>query len=541
LLISATPAAASLDETSALGAYVRARVADSSGATDQAARNYGVALALAPQNEVLAARALSQAIAAGDRPLALQAARLLDSAGKLAPDGRLLLIGEALRTRQWKEAGGQIDRLEQDEVFSFMTPMLRAWLAQGSGKGDPLALLDSAKGNALASTYASEHRPLLLLAGGKANEGAIALGTLLEDQSIRSQRLRIAAAATLARKGKRKEALTLIQGDADALAEARRRLEGGKRLTGEIATPAAGMAELLGRMALDLNGQEVPQLALSFARLATFLDPESAEAWLIAADLLAGQGRHEAALTALSRIPPDDAFAAAAADRRMTVLVEANRTDEALAQARQATADRPSVIDNWTRLGDILNQADNHTEAATAYAKALDLAKSGPEAQHPLWALWLLRGSALTQAGDWAQGKAALEEARRLAPDQPVVLNFLGYSQLERRENLAEAEKLIGEASRLQPDDAAITDSLGWAHYVRGDVPKAIELLERAAQGQPADPAIGEHLGDAYYSAGRRFEARYAWRAALHYAEGAAADRLRRKIDSGLRPDLAAP
>ncbi|HYG46917.1 MAG TPA: tetratricopeptide repeat protein [Allosphingosinicella sp.] len=541
MLLPATPAGASVEETSALAAYVRARAADSSGAAEQAARNYGAALALAPGNEVLAARALSQAIAAGDRTLALQAARTLDAAGKLAPDGRLLLVGEAFRSKQWKEAGRQIERLEQDEVFSFMTPLLRAWLAHGSGKGNPLTLLEGASGNALAATYASEHRPLLLLAGGKAKEGALALAPLLEDQSIRSQRLRIAAAAMLARKRGRKEALAVVQGEAEALAEARRRLEAGERLGGEIVTPAAGMAELLGRMAIDLNGQEVPQLALSFARLATFLAPENAESWLIAADLLAGQGRHEAALAALAKVQRDDVFAAAAADRRMTVLVEANRTDEALAEARRAAADAPSAIDNWTRLGDILNQTQRHAEAATAYEKALDLVKAGGQAQHPLWALWLLRGSALTQAGDWKGGKAALEEARRLGPDQPVVLNFLGYSQLERRENLAEAEKLIGEANRLQPDDAAITDSLGWAYYVRGDVPKAIELLERAAQGQPADAAIAEHLGDAYYSAGRRYEARYAWRAALHYAEGAAADRLRRKIDTGLRPDLAAP
>jgi tetratricopeptide (TPR) repeat protein len=541
ILFPASPASASVDDTSALTAYVRARAADSSGAAEQAARNYGAALALAPGNEVLAARALSQAIAAGDRTLALQAARQLDAAAKLAPDGRLLLVGEAFRAKQWKEAGRQIERLEQDEVFSFMTPLLRAWLAQGSGKGKPMALLDATSGNALAATYASEHRPLLLIAGGKAKEGALALAPLLEDESIRSQRLRIAAAAMLARKGGDKEALAILRGDAEALVEARRRLEAGKRLGGEIVTPAAGMAELLGRMALDLNGQEVPQLALSFARLATFLAPENAESWLIAADLLAGQGRHEAALAALAKVPRDDVFGATAADRRMTVLVDADRTDEALAEARQAVADRPAEIDNWTRLGDILNQTKRHREAAAAYGKALDLVKSGARTNNPLWALWLLRGSALTQADDWTAGKAALEEARRLAPEQPVVLNFLGYSQLERRENLAEAEKMIGEANRLQPDDSAITDSLGWAHYVRGDVARAIELLERAAQGQPADAAIAEHLGDAYYSAGRRYEARYAWRAALHYAEGPAADRLKTKIDTGLRPDLTAP
>jgi Flp pilus assembly protein TadD len=155
--------------------------------------------------------------------------------------------------------------------------------------------------------------------------------------------------------------------------------------------------------------------------------------------------------------------------------------------------------------------------------------------------LWLLRGGALDEAGRWPEAKAALEQAHKLAPDQPLVLNYLGYAQLERRENLAEAERLIREASRLQPDNFAITDSLGWAHYIRGNLVSAIELLERAAAGEPSDPAINEHLGDAYYSAGRRYEARYAWEAALLYAEDEDAKRLRAKIDAGLTPTLAAP
>jgi len=155
--------------------------------------------------------------------------------------------------------------------------------------------------------------------------------------------------------------------------------------------------------------------------------------------------------------------------------------------------------------------------------------------------LWLLNGAELTRAGDWERGKAALERAYALAPQQPIVLNHLGYSQLERRENLDEAERLIREASKLDPDSAAITDSLGWAHYVRGDLAMAVELLERAAKSEPSDSAINEHLGDAYYSAGRRYEARYAWQAALIYAEATAADRLRAKISRGLVPELAAP
>ena len=127
-----------------------------------------------------------------------------------------------------------------------------------------------------------------------------------------------------------------------------------------------------------------------------------------------------------------------------------------------------------------------------------------------------------------------------MAPQQPAVLNYLGYAQLERRENVAEALRLVAEAHRLAPENASITDSLGWAYYLTGDLPRAIELLETAARGEPADSTINEHLGDAYYRAGRRIEARFAWKAALVYAEGAEAERLRAKIDTGLTPQLAA-
>jgi Flp pilus assembly protein TadD len=128
-----------------------------------------------------------------------------------------------------------------------------------------------------------------------------------------------------------------------------------------------------------------------------------------------------------------------------------------------------------------------------------------------------------------------------LAPRQPVVLNYLGYAQLERRENLAEAEKLIQEASLLQPDDAAITDSLGWAHYLVGDVTKAIPTLEKAVLAQPGDATMNEHLGDAYWAAGRKYEARYAWNAAAVLADNAdVAARAKAKAEDGFTPALAA-
>ena len=154
--------------------------------------------------------------------------------------------------------------------------------------------------------------------------------------------------------------------------------------------------------------------------------------------------------------------------------------------------------------------------------------------------MWLFRGGAHDEAGDWPQAKAALETAYRLAPEQPLVLNYLGYAQLERRENMAEAERLVREAHRLAPDNPAITDSLGWALFLSGRTDEAIGLLEQAVEGAPGDVEINEHLGDAYFAAGRRVEARFAWAAARVYAEDEDAARLDAKMVAGLTPRLAA-
>src|SRR5207253_6239977 len=158
-----------------------------------------------------------------------------------------------------------------------------------------------------------------------------------------------------------------------------------------------------------------------------------------------------------------------------------------------------------------------------------------------LWPLLLLRASALEQAKHWPEAKQALEQALVIAPEQPLLLNFLGYAKLERGEDMDSSEAMIRKASALSPDDASITDSLGWAQYKRGRIPEAIETLQRAAAADPSQAEIREHLGDALYDAGRRFEARFAWEAALVTAEGDMAARLKSKLAAGLDKANRAP
>ncbi|HEY1145429.1 MAG TPA: hypothetical protein VGE84_03725, partial [Allosphingosinicella sp.] len=178
---------AARDDLAMLSAYAQARGATSAS---ESAKGYAAMLALFPGDESVASGAWGQAMVAGDRPLALQAARGLVKANALSPDMRMLLLSEAIETRNWAAAGQQIDRISEDRIFAFAAPILRAWVAVGSGKGDALRLLEPGKDNPLGASYAEEHRPFILLALGRKVEGLAALGNVVKDGGARAQRLR---------------------------------------------------------------------------------------------------------------------------------------------------------------------------------------------------------------------------------------------------------------------------------------------------------------------------------------------------------------
>lgn len=506
------------------------------GAYDQAGSSYAAALAAAPTDRTIAGQAMGHGVRSGNWRLALDAARALERQNALLADARFLLLAEAFRTHDWRAARAQIDAIEREQSLAFTVPVLRAWLAHGSRQGDPLAALDAA-GSGLAAGYAAEHRAILQLALGRP-EGVEAMRSAAASAGPRAVRLRIAAAALLVQRRQRDAALALLEVDTPAARAARALVEAGRPLSGAIATAEAGVAEMMVRLALELGGQEMGQLGTLFGRLATRLDPGSAEAWLVTAELLGQQDQYRLAVTLLDNIPAADPFAVAARDTRIRLLVAGDDKEAALALARRAAEARGARSADWVRVGQIYSELQRQREAADAFRRAL-AARSDADGQEE-WALQLMLGGALDLAGDWPGARTALRRAHELAPAQPYVLNYLGYALLIRGEAREEAERLIREAHRLAPDNAAITDSLGWALYHKGQLGEAIQLLEQAARAEPSDVEINEHLGDAYYAAGRRVEARFAWRAAGVYATGAVATRLAAKLERGLTPELAA-
>jgi tetratricopeptide (TPR) repeat protein len=530
-----------MEPSSLLQAYARARLAGSDGALDKAANAYSTVLAARPDDAAIAARAYRQAIIAGDFPLALKAAAALDKAGALPADGQLLYLSQALKAKDWPAANAALTVLGKDGSFDFLIPVLRAWVAQASGQGDPFAILDAPTGSALTSALASEQRALILIAAGKLDEAT----TVGQAQALASgggsSGLKLSVASALQRADRKDAALMLLRGDEPEIVAARGLVQAGKPLNMGSPDATGGIANLFVRVGEAIQSDPRSPVGLTFARLAHYLDPSNDGATVMLARLLANVGQSDRALELAATVGADSPWSGAAIDTRVAILTALDRREEALALAQAKSQGPGATLADMVRVGDLLEALDRHAESADAYGRAIALAEKTPDAADKVWSLWLLRGGALEQGGNWAEAKPALEKAVQLAPLQPIALNYLGYAQLERRENVKAAMALIERASQLKPDDPAITDSLGWAHYLVGDVGKAIPALEKAVQAQPEDATMNEHLGDAYWAAGRKYEARYAWNAAAVLADNAdVAARAKAKAEDGFSPALAA-
>ncbi len=524
-------------DTPALHAYARARLADADGAGRIAVDGYATALAADPGNAVLALRSYRQAMETGDRALALKAAGVLDKAGVMPRDAVLLLIVDSLSRKDWDKARGLAERLKAEESFAFLAPYVTSWVSVADGPYAPPLIDAQGAFAALSGRYRDEHVALQALARGNVEEARPAIARALSLRTNVLPGLRIALALRLAALDQRAEAEKLLDLADPDLAPAQALLKRGERIVAPAMTPQQGIARLLSRLSKDVGEGDSRTLALNLARLASFSDPGSDEMRVGIARELAASALPDAAIGEAAKVPPRSLWSDAADAVRIDALGRSGRPDEALRLAKSATAREGATAAQYLQLGNLLADASRFGEAADAYRAAQRLY---PEGTAP-WSLHLLEGSALERGGRWDEAKVALTRAAALAPQEPVVLNYLGYAQVERRQNVPAALALLRRASALRPDDPSISDSLGWAHYVAGDTKSAIPALEKAASGAPDDVTINEHLGDALWAAGRRFEARYAWAAAGIFAEGKAAERINAKAQSGFRPELAAP
>lgn len=507
IIVAATPTSA---EGNDVAAYLRARAAAAAGNADIASMDYARALA-ASGDPVVAIRAYRAALVAGDDALALRAAIVLDRAGVAPADTALIPLALAAKANDAATADAAIARMGGTPL-ALLVPALGEWTAFARGDAAPTAIAT----DPAARRFAAETRALVSIARGQVDDGMAALTAL--GGAGASLDLRAAAARLLVGAGEGDRARTLL-----IPAEA------------ALAVPAKpslgfGVSWLLTRVAGELATGTPSPLSIALTRAALTADPANDRARLLLALSLSSQDAQAVALTELDRIAPVGPYGENAATARIVILAAAGRATDALAIAQAKATRANATADDWQRYGDLLVQAGRDAEAVPWFRRMTDRPGAG-------WTDWLQYGGVLDRAGRWADAEPALEKAVTLGPDQPLALNYLGYARIEHGEDAAAATRLLARARALKPDDDSIADSLGWAYFRGGDTARALPLVERAAVGEPTNAEIDEHLGDIYWSLGRRYEARYAWRAATVTAPATDAARLAGKIADGtVRP-----
>ena len=530
------------------GAYLAARAAGAAHDYAEASGLFARALAGDPADPWLLENALAAELAMGRLDAALVHADRLVEAGVASQPAHLVRAAAHAGLGDWRALLADLEAGRG--AGPLIDGLSRAWARLGLGETEAaLSAFDEVAQARGMRAFGLYHKALAMASIGDL-AGAEAILALPESEGMqRTRRGVLAQAQVLSGLGRDDDAVAAIDAafgrDLDAAtASLRARLAAGEAVPfTQAETPLEGLAEVYFTVAAALTGEEDAETALAYARVALALDPMHADAALLAAARLEDLGQPALATMAYALVAESDPAFVAAETGRASVLRrqgEGEAAAEVLAGLARGHPDLPEV---QAALGDQLRALDRLEEAEAAYDRAIGLYVEGDggQADGSLWFAHYRRALARQARGDWTGAEADLRRALDLRPGQPAVLNHLGYSLVDRGEDLEEALGLIEEAVRLQPQNGAIVDSLGWALYRLGRFEAAARELERAATLEPTDAVVNDHLGDALWAVGRTREARFQWRRALSFEpEAETVERIRRKLDEGLDAVLAA-
>lgn len=293
-----------------------------------------------------------------------------------------------------------------------------------------------------------------------------------------------------------------------------------------------GLALAFESLAQVFTEQASPDSARLFAHLALYLNPDLMTANILLAQISSQAGRYEEAIGYFQKVPVGHEFYLDS-QRSMAALLERDNQSQAAIERLQTLAREHNDPESLIRIGDIHRAQEDFAKALESYNAAA--ARLGKDIPADYWHLLYVRGISYERLGDWTRAETDLKAALAYQPDEPMVLNYLGYSWAEKGIHLQDSLKLLQRAAALSPNDGAIMDSLGWAHYRLGAYEKALPLLEKAVELMPYDAVVNDHLGDVYWRKGRKVEARFQWqRAKNHTQEENLKAALHDKIQAGL-------
>ena len=506
--------------TTITGNYLAARHARIGGDEGDAATFLLAALRKAPDDPILLGRSWLVLTLDGRVGEAVDIARrYLKVEDDGVPLAHIVVATGDIRTGRFVPAIERLGSAGQSPLTAVLVPVLQAWAEFGAGHRDRAeAALDKLRGSPATTLLADVHAAWMADAAGDEVAAVGYVRAALKAQPEPWLRLAVLAGGILQRAGHKDEAQAVYDAylqqhpGSELLNPALARLKSGKPPPRDITDARAGAAEALFDGAGIVGRQNNRDTALALGQLGLYLRPDFPPLQILVADMLENDDRFEDAIRVYQAIDAKDPLAVSARLGVARNLDRLDRFDEAQATLRQLAAEHPDDPEPYGELGDLLRRHDRFADAAVAYDQAV--ARSGTlEPRH--WQLLYARGIALERSKQWPRAEADFLKALELEPNQPFVLNYLGYSWVEQGQNLDKAEAMIRKAVELEPNDGYIIDSLGWVLFRLGRHDEAVVQLERAVEIRPEDPAINDHLGDAYWAVGRQREARFQWEAAL--------------------------
>lgn len=524
------------------GAYLAASVAATQSDYRAASAWYARAVLADPTNPALLDGAVISYLGIGEMGLAAEMARRLIDAGTKSQTAYLALIAKNAKVNDY--AAILKDASAGNSAGALVDDLVVAWakldLGQMSQATETFDKIAKTKGLEAFGLY---HKALALAQAGDFEGADEILSGRAAGPLVVMRRGAIAHIEILSQLERNADAIALIDrsfapGIDLQVDDLRRRLVAGEPLPFDIVRNATdGLAEVFFTTASALNGEADDGYTMIYARIAAHLRPDHTEAILMTANLLEKQGQHDLATDVYAMIPPNDPAFHVAEIGRADATFAAGRKEASLEILQALARSHGQLLMVQLALGDGLRRQERFAEALKPYDAAIAMVPTpGPE--H--WSIFYSRGICHERGGSFDLAEADMRRALELQPDEPQVLNYLGYSLVDRGEQLDEALAMIERAVAIRPDSGYIIDSLAWAYYRLGRYDEALAPMEQASLLEPVDPVVTDHLGDVYWAVGRTREAEFQWHRALSFdpVEKDAA-RIRLKLEVGLDAVLA--
>ncbi|SOC35071.1 Tfp pilus assembly protein PilF [Rhizobium subbaraonis] len=528
------------------GAFLAARTADVDKDYETAIALYRITLQYDPTNTEVKERLMITLLLNGDFEEGVKLAQALKDDPAVERITTVVRGMDAIRKREYRTAQKILVYSGPNDLDRMMNGLLVAWAKFGDGKTkEALAAISDMEGPDWFAIFKNYSAGAIAAAAGDRDTARKRLNDAILDRNGGAaapdtfMRAVMALARLEAREGNKQKALDAISVGENLVSSyaplkaLRESIERGDKQEQQVRTAAQGAASVLFSIGGALNREGAEDIVSLYLQVSRALDPESADTLVLLGGLAESQEKPDLAIEFYRQVPENSPMRRLSELQLGLQLADLGKVDEAKTHLKELIEADPKDMRSYLAYGSVLSDAKEYKEMGEVYDRAVDQMGNVPNKSQ--WTIYFQRGIAYERQKKWEQAEPNFRKALDLNPDQPQVLNYLGYSWVDMNVNLDEGLEMIRKAVSIKPDDGYIVDSLGWAYYRLGQYEDAVTELERAAELRAGDPTINDHLGDAYWRVGRKLEATFQWNRALGLKpEEAEIPKIKAKIENGL-------